>query len=323
MATPEEPTKTPPDPEQRKAKRPWNWILITALAAVLVIAGAILGAAELVSSHNSDSPPASSQPANISNNNTNQNTNKNSQTPSQQGSGQGGGQTQSQAVIVPSGPPTRQGTNLQQRVKIEINNTVTVGVKVFYQGGWYVIAGPCRYSAAEGGCTGQWIGTQRPPGYGPGVPPMNYRQQPLQPGYPGQPQPTRAPSSAPTGFLVPATLAQSVANEQKNALAAAPASNYNSPDNATVTVNCTLQGNGTFSCTGSDSDGDTGAADIVTVAANGSSWSDSGMTWTGPDVNGSYTTPAVTNYSGLSRRTSRGASTSSVPGAPPLPPSSG
>ncbi|HTS96703.1 MAG TPA: hypothetical protein VMI33_08775 [Streptosporangiaceae bacterium] len=93
-------------------------------------------------------------------------------------------------------------------------------------------------------------------------------------------------------------LAQSVASEQTSALASAPASAYNSPDSATVTVTCTSIGSDQFSCTASDSDGDTGTADTVTVAADGSSWSDSGMTWTGPDVTGSYTTPAVSGYSG-------------------------
>ena len=63
-------------------------------------------------------------------------------------------------------------------------------------------------------------------------------------------------------------------------------------------MTCQAMGNSQFSCTATDSDGDTGAADIVTVAANGSSWSDSGMIWTGPDVTGAYTTPAVSAYTG-------------------------
>jgi hypothetical protein len=97
---------------------------------------------------------------------------------------------------------------------------------------------------------------------------------------------------------VPSALAQSVANEQTNELAGALSSAYHSPDSATVTVTCQSMGNEQFSCTATDLDGDTGAADIVTVAADGSSWSDSGMTWTGPDVTGSYTTPAVSGYDG-------------------------
>jgi hypothetical protein len=97
---------------------------------------------------------------------------------------------------------------------------------------------------------------------------------------------------------VPSALAQSVATEQTSALASAPASTYTSTDNATVTVTCQSMSNNQFSCTATDSDGDTGAADIVTVAADGSSWSDSGMTWTGPDVTGSYTTAAVSGYNG-------------------------
>ena len=97
---------------------------------------------------------------------------------------------------------------------------------------------------------------------------------------------------------MPSALAQSVATEQTRELADAPSSAYHAPDSATVTVTCQSMGNDRFSCIATDSDGDTGAADIVTVAADGASWSDSGMTWTGPDVTGSYTTPAVSGYDG-------------------------
>ena len=103
---------------------------------------------------------------------------------------------------------------------------------------------------------------------------------------------------ASTGFLNPSTLEQSVATEQAQALAAAPAADYDSTDSAPVSVTCHSTGTDTFTCTGSDTDGDVGSADNVTVAADGSSWSDSGMTWTGPDVGatGGYTVDAVTGW---------------------------
>ena len=45
----------------------------------------------------------------------------------------------------------------------------------YYDGGWYVITGPCDYGTAAGGCTGPYIGTIRPPGYSGSEPkaPMN------------------------------------------------------------------------------------------------------------------------------------------------------
>lgn len=317
MAPPEEPARTPPDPEQRKDKRPWNWILVTALAAVVVIAGAILGAAELVSSHSSDSSGAS-QPPNISNNNTNQNTNKNGQSQSQQqgGQGQSGGQVQSQAVIVPYGQPFNQGSNLQQRVRIEINNTVTTGVKVFHLSGWYVLGGPCRYSAAAGGCTGRWFGTQRPPGYSQNLPPMRYRQQssvPPQTNSPSAPMPSQQPpSSPPSATPSPQSSAQSsapsfstsaleqaVAAEQEQALAAAPSSSfdYTGPGSVAVTVSCTGSptSSTTYDCTAQDGEGDSGT-DVITVNADGTEWSDTGMTWTGPYVTSTtFVTPSVSD----------------------------
>ena len=89
-----------------------------------------------------------------------------------------------------------------------------------------------------------------------------------------------------------------MANEQGRALNAAPASDYNSTDNATIEIRCQSVGMDSFTCTGSDTDGDTGSLDNVTVAANGLSWSDSGMTWTGPDVSvpGGYTVAQVTGW---------------------------
>jgi hypothetical protein len=314
MAPPEEPARTPP--EQRKDKRPWNWILVTALAAVLVIAGAILGAAELVSSHSSDSSGAS-QPPNISNNNTNQNTNKNGQSQSQQQGGQGqsgGGQAQSQAVIVPYGQPFNQGSNLQQRVRIEINNTVTTGIKVFYLSGWYVLGGPCRYSAAAGGCTGRWFGTQRPPGYSQTLPPMRYRQQssvPPQTNSPSAPMPSQQPPSSPPSAtpspqpsaqpsapsFSTSALEQAVAAEQEQALAAAPSSSfdYTGPGSVAVTVSCTESPTSatTYDCAAQDGEGDSGT-DVITVNADGTEWSDTGMTWRGPYVTSTtFMTPSV------------------------------
>lgn len=110
------------------------------------------------------------------------------------------------------------------------------------------------------------------------------------------------PASIPAGgFLAPSVLAQSVANQQQAALAAAPAYDYTSADDAAVTVSCQSLGSDTFSCSGADSDGDSGN-DTVTVSSDGSSWSDSGMKWSGPDiypdggVTNYWTTPAVTNW---------------------------
>jgi hypothetical protein len=109
--------------------------------------------------------------------------------------------------------------------------------------------------------------------------------------------PATGPATA--GFLVPSTLAQSIASEQSQYLAAAPASDYDSPDSAAVSVSCQSTGTDTFTCTGTDADGDAGSPDNVTVAADGSSWSDSGMTWSGPDVSaaGGFTVAPVTGWS--------------------------
>jgi hypothetical protein len=118
-------------------------------------------------------------------------------------------------------------------------------------------------------------------------PPVVHIQQnnnaPSPSGSPSAPPANPAPPNS-AGFLNPATLEQSVAHEQSQALAAAPASDYNSTDSAPVSVTCQSAGTDSFTCTGSDTDGDAGSTDNVTVAADGSSWSDSGMTWTGPDV---------------------------------------
>jgi hypothetical protein len=98
-------------------------------------------------------------------------------------------------------------------------------------------------------------------------------------------------------------LTASLTSEQQAALAAAPADDYDSADNAPVSVVLTSLGDNSYSATATDSDGDTGSGDIVTVSPDGSSWSDTGMNWSGPDVyvNGGvtsyWTTPAVSNYS--------------------------
>jgi hypothetical protein len=112
--------------------------------------------------------------------------------------------------------------------------------------------------------------------------------------------PSNPASPAATGFLVPSALQSSIAHEQYQFLSAAPASDYDSTDNASITVNCQSAGPDTFTCGGSDSDGDVGSADTVTVAANGSSWSDTGMTWSGPDVSasGGYTVAPVSGWTG-------------------------
>jgi hypothetical protein len=137
-------------------------------------------------------------------------------------------------------------------------------------------------------------------------PPVIHIQQnnnaPQSPNSPAPPSPNNPAPPAATGFLVPSALEQSIANEQYQFLSAAPASNYDSTDNASITISCQSTGTDTFTCTGSDSDGDVGSSDNVTVAADGSSWSDSGMTWSGPDVTpsggGGYTVAPVSNWTG-------------------------
>ena len=99
------------------------------------------------------------------------------------------------------------------------------------------------------------------------------------------------------------TLSESIANEQQAALESAPTYDYDSPDNASVNVALTPLGGNTYSATATDSDGDTGSGDTITVSPDGNSWSDTGMNWSGPDIyvdGGStdyWTTPAVSDYS--------------------------
>jgi hypothetical protein len=92
------------------------------------------------------------------------------------------------------------------------------------------------------------------------------------------------------------TLTNSVANEQQAALAAAPSSDYDSSDDATVTVALASLGDNTYSASAADSDGDVGGGDTITVSPNGTSWSDNGMGWSGPDIGSGYwITPAVSD----------------------------
>ena len=70
-----------------------------------------------------------------------------------------------------------------------------------------------------------------------------------------------------------------------------------------MNVALTPLGDNTYSATATDSDGDTGSGDTITVSPDGNSWSDTGMNWSGPDIyvdGGStdyWTTPAVSGYS--------------------------
>jgi hypothetical protein len=118
-----------------------------------------------------------------------------------------------------------------------------------------------------------------------------------------------APTSASGQFDSPctqcavSTLSQSVAYEQQAELEAAPSFDYDSTDDASVNVALTPLGDNTYSATATDSDGDTGSGDTITLSPDGNSWSDIGMNWSGPDiyVDGGaaayWTTPAVSGYS--------------------------
>ena len=83
-----------------------------------------------------------------------------------------------------------------------------------------------------------------------------------------------------------------MANQQVQALAVAPASQYYhaDPGYAAVTVTCTYLRMNTYACSATDSDGDTGTGDEMQVASDGNSWSDTGMHWTGPHIPGGRTT---------------------------------
>jgi hypothetical protein len=112
-----------------------------------------------------------------------------------------------------------------------------------------------------------------------------------------------APTQSSGQFSEVSTLSQSVTDEQQAALAAAPADDYDSADNAPASVELTPLGGNTYSATAADSDGDTGSGDTITVSPDGTSWSDTGMNWSGPDiytdggVTDYWTTPAVSGYS--------------------------
>jgi hypothetical protein len=145
---------------------------------------------------------------------------------------------------------------------------------------------PARYrSAPQQSQQGQAQGQGQPanPNSGP---------SPAQPA-PGNPY-------TDTGYNDLATLEASVAAEQTAGQSAAPPTSFSGSNNNTVTVSCTYLRMNTYTCTGTDSDGDTGGTDYVTPSQpGGSTWSDTGMTWTGPDVtasSGSYTVGPVSNY---------------------------
>ena len=78
--------------------------------------------------------------------------------------------------------------------------------------------------------------------------------------------------------------------------------NYSAGD-ITITADCYPAGDGVYNCFASDTDGDTGYGDTVSVIDNGNGWSDTGMNWTGPDiyiyggVTNYWTTPAVSDWS--------------------------
>jgi hypothetical protein len=111
------------------------------------------------------------------------------------------------------------------------------------------------------------------------------------------PAPVNTPAPAvayPAGsFQDVQNLANSVAAEQAAELTAAPADDYESADGAQVSVNLTPIGYDTYSVTGSDTDGDYGSGDTVTVIDGGNAWADTGMNWSGPDI---YIYGGVTNY---------------------------
>jgi len=121
--------------------------------------------------------------------------------------------------------------------------------------------------------------------------------------FPAAPAAAPAPAAASGQFGSVSVLSASVTSQQQAALAAAPADDYDSTDNAPVSVSLTPTGDNTYSATATDSDGDTGYGDTITVSPDGSTWSDTGMNWSGPDVyvdggvTDYWTTPAVSGYS--------------------------
>lgn len=143
-------------------------------------------------------------------------------------------------------------------------------------------------------------------------PKINIQQQnnnnaPAAPAPPTVILPAPAPlQPAPQGLYadIP-TLSLSIETEIANQEVAVPASVFISSNHNTVYV--TLTSNGTddngdqlYTATGYDTDGDTGYGDNITVAPDSSSWSDTGMTWTGPDIPTSWdwTTTTAIDYTG-------------------------
>ena len=113
---------------------------------------------------------------------------------------------------------------------------------------------------------------------------------------PASAAPGPAYNNYPAGaFTDSQSLYDSLTNEQQTELQAAPSYDYYSPGNISVSVYCTETSDDSlvYNCTGSDTDGDTGYGDTVTVIDNGNAWSDTGMNWTGPDI---YVDGGVTNY---------------------------
>jgi hypothetical protein len=108
-----------------------------------------------------------------------------------------------------------------------------------------------------------------------------------------------APVASSGQFDNVSAITESVTAEQQAALAAAPASDYDSSDDAPVTITITSDGGNNYTASASDSDGDVGGGDQITVSPDGSSWSDNGMGWSGPDIGGSgfWITPAVSDWS--------------------------
>jgi hypothetical protein len=317
MAAPQEPAKTPPDPEQPAHRKHRVWA-IAACVIVLILAAAGLGTVALLRSNS----VSSMTPVKANNVSTNANTNGNSNTNSN-------GNSNGQATVIPVSPPFTQGGQQQQRVKIIINGSTTIGTRFFSSNGWYIPTGPSTYigTVPPSSASGSSCHVQHPlPGCGSaqGQPPAASGSSGSSGSSPkmcaGRPCSATAPNSGSSGasgssgssaggssgssssgssYLSLSALEQSMSTAQTQALAGAPSSdfNYTGTGSVTVQVTCIQAGAGpavhTYSCWATDGAGDKGESDTVTVT--GTSWTDTGMTWTGPNVpSGSYTTPAET-----------------------------
>lgn len=309
MAAPQEPAKTPPYPEQPKHRKHLVWA-IAACVIVLILAAAGLGTAALLHSNS----VSSMTPVNASNVNSNSNSNSNKQ-----------------ATVIPVGQPFTQGGQQQQHVKIIVNGSTTTGTRFFSSSGWYIPTGPTSYigTVPPSSASGSSCHVQHPlPGCGSaqGQPPAASGSSGSSPKMcAGRPCSATAPkpsgssgssgasgssgssaaggssgsSSSGSSYLSLSALEESMSIAQTQALAGASSSdfNYTGTGSVTVQVTCIQAGAGpavhTYSCWATDGAGDKGESDTVTVTGN--SWTDTGMTWTGPNVpSGSYTTPAET-----------------------------